>query len=125
MWLDDVRQYLISSGITWPVYIGYLPSETDRAIALYPTGGYPADTLGRENELPTFQAAIRSSKLDFLGGFNQWKAVFDALQDATATGALLAGFTFIQAMATGPLQYNDPNGRPVFTANFRVKKNRS
>jgi len=133
MFLDNVRDYLLASGVVgrngsgWPIFIGYLPDDLDRCVALFPTGGFPADTLGRENLRPTFQTRVRSSVLDFAGCYAQWEVLFNLLQDANA-GMIAASpdpletFVYIQAMKTSPLQFNDSKQRPNMTANWRVMK---
>lgn len=126
--MDDVRDYLIAHGadIGWgPITEGFLPNDSDKAICLYPTGGYPASEINRETENVTFQFRVRSSKLDWPGAQDKWQEVFNLLQDSQASAgspALLPGVVLMQAMHYGPVQFNDPEGRPNFTGNMRVKR---
>lgn len=132
--LDDIRAYLIGKGLVegstgWSCYISFMPDETDQCVSLFDSGGYPADTLGRENERPTFQVRIRGARWAYPTTRDKWKAIFDALQDAQQ-GSLavspdpLASYVYIQAMQTGPLTFTDSNGRPNLTSNWRVMKTR-
>ncbi len=130
MYLDGIKEYLdvhgASSG-SWPIYIGFLPDDSDQGIALFPTGGYPADTLGRENSRPTFQIRVRAAKFEFDTGYAKWKECFDLLQDAqrtTGSPALLVGFIYIQAVQTEPMEQVDDKARPNFLNNYRVMKSR-
>ena len=130
MYLDDIKTYLDAMGVSsvsWPIKIGFLPDDTDQCIALFPTGGYPADTLGRENSRPTFQLRVRAGRFDFPTAYAKWQECFDLLQDAQHTSgspALLVGFAYIQAMQTEPLEQPDDKLRPNFINNFRVLKSR-
>lgn len=129
--LDSVRDYLIAmgaSGSSWPVFIGYMPDDVDQTIGLFETGGFPADTLGRENEDVTFQVCVRASRQAYAVARAKWQQVFDLLQDAQQTAGspvLLPGFIFIQARHYGPLAYVDPKSRTNMTSNWNVKKSRS
>jgi hypothetical protein len=137
MLLDDISAYLIAQGAVpppWRIFEGYFPDSdpqigiTDQVIGLFETGGYPADSLGRENERVTFQTRIRAARLDYATGRAQWQLVFNTLQDAQYTAGspqLLPGVWFIQALHQGPLHFNDDLGRPNFTCNWRVYRRRS
>lgn len=131
MLLDDIKAYLVAQGavsVPWPIWLGSMPDDTDQAIGIFETGGFPADTLGRENEDVTFQSRVRASRLDYATGRAKWQEIFNLLQDAQATPGsplLLAGYTFVQAMHDGPLPWTDDKARPNFTSNWRVKKARS
>jgi hypothetical protein len=134
MLLQDIRNYLIGKGLVegstgWPCYIMFMPDDQNLCVGLFESGGYPADTLGRENERLTFQTRVRGTRFEYPAAQAQWKAIFDALQDAQQ-GSLgtspdpLAGYTFIQAMQQGPLSFNDSNGRPNLCSNWRVMRAR-
>jgi Bacteriophage minor capsid protein len=131
MLLDDIATYLTAMGATstlWPIWKSDLPDETDQGIALFETGGFPPDTLGRENEDVTFQVRVRGTRKDYQVARAKWQEVYDLLQDAQQTAGspvLLPGYVFIQAMHAGAMGWNDAKGRPNLTANFRVKKARS
>ena len=125
MLLDDLYSYLTTqSGLittAWPLYLGYLPDETEQCVGLFETGGYPPDTLGRENERVTFQMRVRALRFDYSAGRRKWQDVFNALQDSQPA----AGYAYVQAMHLGPMEFADPSGRVNFTGNFRCMKNRT
>jgi len=127
MILDDVYVYLTNLGLvngatSWPCYIGYMTDDApqDQVVALYETGGYPADTLLRENQRVTFQVRVRGGRRDYDTVRAQWQELFNALQDAQSPD--LPGVVFIQAMHYGPLVFSDDKSRVNMTANFRVMK---
>jgi hypothetical protein len=131
MLLDDINAYLTAQGAVsagWVLREGFMDDDQDQAIGLLETGGFPADTLGRENEDVTFMSRVRASRLDYPIGRRKWKDIYDLLQDAQQTAGspvLLPGYTFIQSMHAGPLSWTDAKQRPNFTSNWRVKKARS
>lgn len=130
--LDDVREYLIAQGVggpaspaDWPIYCGFFPADQDQMIGIFPTGGYPADTMLRENRRLTFQTRIRGREFSYAQVYAKWQQIFDALQDAQETSGspkLLVGFAYIQAMQAGPLFFNDDLKRPNMTTNWIVMK---
>jgi hypothetical protein len=125
MFLDDVYNYLTSAGYVngntgWPCYEGYMPDDQDLTVALYETGGYPADTLARENQRLTFQLRVRGSRRDYARVRQKWQDLFNALQDAL--DPLLTGIALMQAMHYGPLVFTDDKGRVNMTVNFRVTR---
>jgi hypothetical protein len=129
----DVHDYLTALGLVggatgWPCYVGYMPDDSAQTVAVFPTGGYPADTLGRENIRVTCQVRVRAARLDYATARAKWQALFDALQDAgpgmVGSPDPLESYAYIQAMQQGPLQFNDANGRPNFTSNWRAMKAR-
>lgn len=134
MLLDDIKAYLAGKGLVdgatgWPCYIAFMPDDTDKCVGLFDSGGYPPDTLGRENERLTFQCRVRGVRFEYPEAHAEWKAIFDALQDAqegslAASPDPLAGYTYIQAMQQGPLHANDTNGRPNLSSNWRVMRAR-
>lgn len=128
MLLDDIYAYLVANGYgpntSWPLCIGFFPDDSDQMIGLFPTGGYPADTMNRENERLTFQVRVRAARLNFAGCYTTWLAIFNLLQDAQQitidSVVYLPGYTYIQALHYGPMFFNDDRGRSNMTANFRV-----
>jgi hypothetical protein len=120
MMIDDIRTFLMEQGVVTPIYLGYIPDDDDVLIVIFDTGGMPADTLGRENERRTFQVRNRASRLDYQKAYDDWKNLFDILQDSTPTPE----YAFVQAIHYGPMMFNDDAGRPNMTANFRVMKAR-
>jgi len=125
--LNDIYTFLTSKGLVngttgWPCYIGYAPDDPpqDKVVTLYETGGFPADTILRENQRLTFQIRVRGSRRDYVNVREQWQSLFNALQDAEDT--LLPGVVFIQAMHYGPLVYSDDKSRVNMTVNFLVMR---
>lgn len=132
MILDDVRAYLVALGVVegssgWKCYAGVMPDDQDQCVGLFFGGGLPADTLGRENERGYFMLRVRASRWRVDAAHARWKVLFDALQDAQR-GLLspdpLASVTYVQAVATAPNQFNDANGRPNLTTNFKYLRDR-
>jgi hypothetical protein len=130
MVLDDLRQYLIQMGIVggatgWPCFIGYLPDDQDRAVALYLTGGMAADTLGHENELPTVQVRVRAGKFALQECESKWREIYNALDQARPGQLMpdpLDGYGAIEALATAPLVWYDEKLRCNMTQNYRIIK---
>lgn len=127
--LDDLDAYLTAQGVIstgWTLCKAYLPDDQDLVVALFETGGYPAQELRRENERVTFQLVVRASRLDYVTCRAKWQEAFDALQDAQEmTGSsplLLPGVAYIQAMHYGPVSLTDDKGRPNLKSNFRVMR---
>jgi hypothetical protein len=125
MFLDDVYTYLTNGGYVngatgWPLYEGYMPDDQDLTVALYETGGYPADTILRENQRITFQLRVRGSRRDYARVRQKWQDLFNALQDAN--NPALNGVALMQAMHYGPLVFTDDKGRVNMTVNFRVTR---
>jgi hypothetical protein len=127
MLLDDIYAYLTDLGLVngttrWPCYEGYMTDDQDQTVALYETGGFPADTLLRENQRVTFQIRVRGSRRDYATVRQKWQDLFNALQDAPTTTGHLPGVVFIQAMHYGPLVFTDDKSRVNMTVNFRVMR---
>lgn len=128
MLLDDVRAYLVAHGVVstgWQLFSGYLPDDQDQCIAISFSGGYPADTLGRENARPTFQLRVRAGRLDLATAYAKWEECFNFLQDAQAGSGLLTGYAYIQALSTAPMAFTDAKGRHNLTTHFKVMKSRT
>ena len=134
MILTNIRDYLVALGLVegatgWKCYAGIMPDDQDQTIGIFETGGYPADTLGRENLRLTFQVRVRGRRLDYAVARAKWQELFDALQDAQSglvgSPDPLEGYAFIQVLSQGPLHFNDANGRPNLTSNWRVMKSRT
>lgn len=124
--LDDVRAYLVAQGAVpsgWACYEGYIPDDQDHVIALFETGGYPADTLNRENERVTFQVRVRAGRLQYQACKQTWLNIFNAIQDSNIGDA--ASYYLVQALHYGPAMFSDDRGRTNMTMNFRVIRKRS
>lgn len=123
--LDLVRQKLIDDGVAtsaFPCWINYQPDQPDSSMVLALTGGFPQDTLGNENLPLTFQIKIRVGTLDFSDFEAHCNAVFECLQDADLSADSIS---LIQALASGPLTWNDDKNRVCGSFNFRVIQARS
>jgi hypothetical protein len=136
MLLDDIHDYLFAQVTKnnqpvivppWTVYEGYFPDDVDTTIGLFETGGFPADSLGRENIRVTFQTRVRADRLNYDIARQKWLDIFNALADAdqNTLPGYLSGYYYIQYMAAGPMFFNDDRGRPNFTSNWRVYMQRS
>jgi len=126
--MEQIYAYLTShnavNGSTgWPCYIGYMPDDQDQTVALYETGGFPADTLLRENQRVTFQMRVRGSRRDYANVRQKWQDIFNLLQDADQNvSPMLINVIFIQAMHYGPLVFSDDKSRVNMTVNYRVMR---
>lgn len=118
--LDIIRQRLIDTGaatVDYPCWINYQPDQPDGSMAIVLTGGMAQDTHGNENLLPTFQVKIRVAKFDFAQLQAKCTQVYDALQDADMAADHI---WLIQALASGPMTWNDELNRLCASYNFRV-----
>lgn len=125
MLLDTIRQKLIDDGVvdgtTWKCFIGAAPDDQDQLISLQLTGGFEQDTLGGENVLETFQVRVRSGAREYVTCEAKWRAMFDSLHDADLSAS---NIYLIQALATGPLTWDDDKLRTNMSANFRVTRDK-
>lgn len=55
---DDLRNYLISNGITTSIFVGHEPDEPDSCITVYDTGGEAPDPKFAL-DMPTIQVRVR------------------------------------------------------------------
>jgi len=124
--LDQIYNYLVASGqvgptTSWPLHIGFMADDASQMVGLFETGGLPADTLGRENQRPTFQVRVRAARLDYETCRTMWQTLFNLLQDAQQNSSpTLAGIYLIQALHYGPMFFADDQGRSNMTSNWRV-----
>lgn len=120
-----IRDRLVAHGVvnttTWPCYINYAPDVSNQLVSLHLTGGFPEDTHGSENVIQTFELRIRAAQLGYTACEAKWWETYDHLQDADMSNA---GIRLIQAMASGPMTYMDPENRVNMTMNFRVVRDR-
>jgi hypothetical protein len=130
--LDEIRTYLIAQGVVgstaWPIYEGQMVDDQNQMVAIFETGGFPSDTLGRENLRATFQVRIRCNAFEYAVGRNKCDDILATLQDAQQTSGspvLLSGFVYIQALSEAPSFFGDDGGRCNFTLNFRVLRRKS
>lgn len=120
--LSIIRTKLITdlvSTAAWPCFIGYYPDDTgtSQLIALNLTGGFAQDVHSGANVIQTFQCTVRAARTDYATCESKWWRMFHSLNDAN----LIANdIYFIQAMASGPLEYLDALNRTCMTCNFRV-----
>ena len=127
--LEAIRKKLLADAVanqtTWKCYIGYTPDDQDRVLSLTLTGGYPRDTLGGENLLPTFQVTVRAGYLERAQCETKWWEVFTSLQEGdpavSGDGDLSeAGVILIEPQNTGPLEWLDAKNRCNMSLNYRV-----
>ena len=128
--LADLKTFIDASGVSsvsWPVRLAILNTDSAQAIYLSEAGGFPFDTLGRENINAKFQLLVRGPAEEFEACLTKWQEVFDLLQDAQdnpGSPALLPGWTFIQCINSRPNTWWDSEGRACLTTEFRYKKAR-
>jgi hypothetical protein len=132
--LDAIQARLLAQGVStetgnaagnaaWPCFRGFMPDSPDQCITVQYTGGFPQDTLGGENMLPTFQVRIRAGELAHGTCEAKWIAAFNALQDSQgATG--MTDFALVRAMSTAPIYMVDDRNRPIMILNFAAVRNR-
>ncbi len=124
--LDIIRNKLIAASVVegstgFKIFIGYAPDDQDDIVALTTTGGWAQDTHDSANVLESFQAKIRGNKFDYVACESKWRDVFNVLQDADMSAD---GIHYIQALATGPLAWIDPNHRHCMSINFKVVRSK-
>ena len=119
--LDDIHDYLaanVGNSTGWLLFKSYMPDDQDQCVAIFETGGMPADTMERENERVTFQVCVRGSRFDYVTVRQKWQDLFEALQDSLPA----TGYILVQAMSYAPLVWNDPSGRINMSSNWRVTR---
>ena len=130
MLLDDIGAYLQGVGLVstgWTLSLGDIPDTPDQVISVFETGGWPFDTMNREQDKVSFQLRVRGARNDYTTPRAKWQACFDALQDADQYNqpVYLGGYFIIQSMHSGPEPPQfDTEGRKNFIANFKVYKTR-
>ena len=115
---DDVRNYLISNGITTSIFVGHEPGEPDACVTVYDTGGEAPDPkFALDN--PTVQ--VRTRDASYMAAY--WKArnIQDILlgcgQFSGNDSNLYVGVT----AATGVIVLErDNQNRTVCVMNFNV-----
>jgi hypothetical protein len=104
------------------LFVGHLPQEPDTALAIFPTGGFPADGTYPLDE-PTFQ--LRSRSLDWATGYGlltQAYTELHGLHHTTLDGHWVVNCLGLQSAPTGIGR--DEAGREEFTINFRLEVRR-
>jgi hypothetical protein len=97
--VEQIRAYLIDSGITDTIYIGYLPASPDRCIVLYPFAGFPPDAKYQYNR-PSLKVVCRDTRYE--DAFALAHAVYSSLQ-SLATTTISGGLFVVDIQA-----YHDP-----------------
>lgn len=112
---------LVSSGNTaGTIFVGFLPSTPDDCIALYATGGFPADGKWGYDE-PTIQVWIRART--HIDAATKAQTVYDLFQGMHATtlpnGTYVVNSLGLQSAPT--LIGRDTDERTEYSLNFRMR----
>lgn len=114
-----VGNYEAASAAAVSLFVEWLPSAPNEAVALYTSGGVESDHRDGYDE-PNVQALVRGTK-DARTALAKAQAVYSALHGLRnvilAAGTELVG---ISALQSGPIRLGpDENGRHLYTLNFR------
>lgn len=110
------------TGVTGDMFIGLLPETPDGALAIFPTGGFQADSkLGYS--MPTLQIVVRGT-MDPRPAQQRAQAVYDALH-GVRNRSFTDGGTWVVSclgMQSAPTHIGrDDNGRHEYSLNFRLE----
>jgi Bacteriophage minor capsid protein len=121
---QDFVAFLLGLNLTdpvfWPMYIGYIPDDQDQMMAVFETGGMPPVEINRDNEIVTLQMRVRSARLNYAVGRQQWLNCFNAIQDSSL--GQVSVYSIVQSLHYGPIFFNDDRGRSNFITNWRIKR---
>lgn len=100
------------------VFVGMLPANPNRVVAVIPSGGYEADA-GLPYDEPTIQIIIRGDE-DPRWALDMWDKVYDVVQGITSTtlpnGLYVVG---LFAQQSGPVHMGkDDSGRVQYSVNL-------
>lgn len=111
--LEDIK------GVTGVIMVSRLTDDSDAQIAIYDTGGFPANPKWLL-DYPTIQIMVRGEKDDYEGAFNKAKEVFDALLGLDSQD--VNGDRWVSVTAMGHINFleYDSKSRPKFSLNFRI-----
>lgn len=114
--LDEVVDYLETEGVGTfgtDLFIGYEPTTPTNTVTLYPTGGRPPKTDGKE--YPSIQVRIRSE--DYPTGYNKAMEIYRLLHKQTDFLNEWRGRCF--ALQSAPLfMGHGENAEFIFTQNY-------
>lgn len=121
-YLEAIADYLQTKGIATldtNLYIGYLPSSPDTALAIIPTAGYaPESKLAYDK--PTIQLFARG--VLFTQGYNLLEAVYNVLQSLGSKDISGIHFVDITAIQSKPVTLGrDEQDRSLFSQNYLVQ----
>lgn len=120
--INELRQYLIDSGITATIYIGFLPATPDYAVALFETPGMPPDPAYQYSSMGV---QVHTRALEYMDARDLSYSVYTLLQSfASSTLAkTLNGITVTQILAVqNPYSLGrDDQNRPQFVQNFLIE----
>lgn len=115
----DVRAYLLSLGVSVPIYVGHEPVSPVECLTIYDTGGSIGESWAGYDD-PTIQ--IRARAVAYDDAYDNLRAVRDAL-------ILPTSFTFQDWHYTGFWLISDiahigrdDKDRPIFTLNLRLMR---
>lgn len=127
---DSVAEYLGSAvqGLAYSesddsgnVYVDRMPSQPDRAVAVYSSGGPEADS-----RLPydpaEFQVIVRG-EADARWARSTWGLIYatlHGLRNVTLPGGVYVAYVLATQASPFPLG-DDENGRPQFSCDFRTE----
>lgn len=128
--LDEIVSYLTDQTVLpitgYTAYKAWMPESPDKAIGFFETPGFGTpDALGPDWAQLGFQARVRGEQGGYDAARTVWQALFDGLHGKywdASTG--IEECPAIWATNDGPITWNDQNGRPNFTANFRILRHR-
>lgn len=127
MLLDDLANYLSTSGLTAPVQKGQIVETPDTVVALRETGGFPSAYLMSSQpnrtalDQPTVQVLARGA--DYVTAMTTARAAYALLNGASnyvSSGVQV--FAFIAAMQPPFFLHRDDNHRFVCAFNVSVKR---
>jgi len=118
--IDAIKQYLIDTGITNTIYIGFLPPMPHTAICLYETPAFAPDPKYQYNTRGT-QVRVRAT--DYADARNLIWSIYTRLQSgssATRTVNLTGGYFLLDTQAQqDPFSLGqDEMDRAQFVQNF-------
>jgi hypothetical protein len=61
--ISELKAYLVSKGVTTPIFLGYRPESPDKQVSLFDTGGEPPDEVLPDIKR-TVQVSIRDTDQD-------------------------------------------------------------
>ena len=120
--LDLIHDFLVAQTIAggatgWPLYKGFLPDDSDQAVAIFEFPGVlPENDSTDTSFYPAFQMRVRGGEFEYEVARAKMQEIRDILNDANITNLV-----YVYANQSGPTSLgNDGNDRPNFTMNFRT-----
>jgi len=117
---DLLPNTIVTANPAWSLKVGQMPSEPDRIICFFDTGGQTPDPKWRLDYMMV-QAQVRGNPDDYTSGWQKARQVRDYLIGITpqtlTSGDRIDGITVASEVAF--LAYDDQK-RPMFSVNFRI-----